>query len=226
VTLEDFLRHFNHFGGPLFVFAILPVAGIVASAVCPCTVPVGIGIAGIAGTSETQNRRSGLLVAIAFFAGIVVNLAMLGALSGRLGAILSESFGRKWALVMAIVSLGAAFAAFAGPRLSVDRLAALRRPGLWGSFAYGFIFGLGTSAAPLLLVLTMAAARHTSGYGALLGLSFGIGRGLPFLLVGLFAGTLTRFIRVARWRNVVQIVSGGALLFVSGYYAWVFASLL
>ncbi len=226
MTLEDFLRHFNNLGGPLFVFAILPLAGIVASAVCPCTVPVGIGIAGIAGTSETQNRRSGFLVAIAFFAGIVVNLAMLGALSGRLGAILSESFGRKWALAMAIVSLAAAFAAFAGPRLPVDRLAGLRRPGLLGTFAYGFIFSLGTSAAPLLLVLTVAAAQHTSGYGALLGVTFGIGRGLPFLLVGLFAGALTRFIRMARWRNVVQILRGSALLFVSGYYAWVFASLL
>jgi len=226
VTLEEFLRHFSHLGGPLFVLAILPLAGVVASAVCPCTIPVGIGIAGMAGTSETQARRSGFMIAVAFFAGIVVNLALLGALSGRLGAILSESFGRYWALAMAAASLIAALVAFRGPRLSVDKLAAMRRPGLLGAFAYGFIFSLGTSAAPLLLVLTVAAARGTAGYGLLLAVAFGVGRGLPFLVAGLFAGAVTRFIQMGRWRRAVQISSGVALLFVSGYYGWVFRNLI
>ena len=225
MTLEEFLRHFSHFGGPFFVFVILPLAGVVASAVCPCTIPVGIGIAGIAGTSESQNRRSGFLIASTFFAGIVANLAILGALSGRLSAVLSEGFGQYWALAMAIFSLIAALVAFWGPRLSIDRLASLRRPGLVGSFAYGFIFSLGTSAAPLLLVLTMAAAQHTSGQGAPLAIAFGIGRGLPFLLVGLFAGALTRFVQMARWRQAIQILSGCALIFVSIYYTKVFLAL-
>ncbi len=85
MTLEDFLRHFNHFGGPLFLLVILPLAGVVASAVCPCTIPVGVGIAGMAGTSEAQNRRNGFRIAAGFFLGIVINLAVLGALSGSLG---------------------------------------------------------------------------------------------------------------------------------------------
>ena len=83
MTLEDFLQHISHFNGPMFLIVVLPLAGVVASAVCPCTIPVGIGIAGMAGTSESQQRRSGFFVAAAFFAGIVVNLAVLGAVSGR-----------------------------------------------------------------------------------------------------------------------------------------------
>lgn len=226
MTLEEFLRHFSHFGRPVFVFAILPLAGIVASAVCPCTIPVGIGIAGIAGTSESQDRRSGFLVAVAFFAGIVVNLAVLGTLSGRFGAVLSESFGRYWALAMAAASLVAALVAFLGPRLSVNKLASMRRPGPLGAFTYGFIFSLGTSAAPLLLVLTVAAAHGTPIYGSLLAIAFGVGRGLPFLVAGLFAGAATQFIQMGRWRRAVQVLSGIALLFVSGYYGWVYSSLL
>lgn len=226
MTLEEFFRHFSHFGGPLFVLLILPLAGIVASAVCPCTIPVGVGIAGMAGTSEAQNRRNGIRIAAGFFLGILVNLAILGSLSGSLGAILGETFGRYWALTMAVASLIAAAIAFRGPQFDIDKLAGLRRPGVIGAFVYGFIFSLGTSAAPLLLVLTIAAAHRTASYGLLLSVAFGVGRGLPFLLIGLFAGTMARFVRMQRWRRAIQILSAAALVFVSGYYGWVFASLL
>ena len=226
MTLEEFLRHFSSFGGPLFLFVILPLAGVVASAVCPCTIPVGIGIAGMAGTSEAQKRRDGVRIAAGFFLGIVANLAILGALSGSLGAILGERFGQYWALTMAIASLIAAAIAFRGPQFDIDKLAGIRRPGVLGAFAYGFIFSLGTSAAPLLLVLTIAAAHRTAAYGLLLSVAFGVGRGLPFLVIGLFAGTMARFVRMQRWRRMIQVLSGTALVFVSGYYGWVFASLL
>lgn len=202
------------------------LAGVLASAVCPCTLPVGLGMAGVVGASENWSRRSGLMIAIAFFTGIVVNLTVLGALAGRLGFILSESFGRYWTLAMALASLVAAVVAFWGPRLKATQLAEMRRPGLAGAFSYGFIFSLGTSVAPLLLLLTVAATQGSSGYGLILAFTFGLGRGLPFLLVGVFAGAVMRFARVGLWRDAVQVVSGSALLFVSGYYTKAFLALL
>jgi len=226
--MEDFLRQFGeslpNAGGAAFLVAV--VAGVLASAVCPCTVPVGIGVATAAGGTESEERRGGLLIAVAFFTGIVLNLTILGALAGRLGAFLTESFGRYWALGMAVVSLVAAVAAFWGPRLRVQRLSALRRPGISGAFAYGFIFSLGTSAAPLLFLLTVATAQAHTQYGLVLALAFGIGRGLPFLVVGLFAGLLMRFAALSRWRRSLQVVSGVALLTVAVYYVRAFAALL
>jgi len=205
---------------------ITVVAGVLASAVCPCTVPVGIGVATAAGSTETEERRSGILIALAFFAGIVINLTLLGALAGQLGAFLTESFGRYWALTMATLSLVAAVAAFWGPRMRIRRLADLRRPGLTGAFTYGFIFSLGTSAAPLLVLLTISTAQARAEYGLLLAFVFGIGRGLPFLMVGVFAGLLMRFAALSRWRRPMQIVSGCALLVVAAYYAQAFNALL
>ncbi len=226
--MEDFLQRFGaslpDASGPALLIAI--AAGILASAVCPCTVPVGIGVATAAGGTEVQDRRSGVFIALAFFVGIVINLTVLGVLAGRLGAFLTESFGRYWALIMAAFSLVAAIAAFWGPRLKVQRLADLRRPGITGAFAYGFIFSLGTSAAPLLLLLTVAAAQAHTQYGLLLAFAFGIGRGLPFLIVGLSAGLLMRFAALSRWRRPLQVVSGCALLLVAGYYARAFTTLL
>lgn len=226
--MEDFLRQFAtslpNAGAAALLVAV--VAGVLASAVCPCTVPVGIGVATAAGGTETQERRSGVFIAVAFFAGIVLNLTILGALAGQLGALLTESFGRYWALGMAAVSFVAALVAFSGPRLRVQRLADLRRPGVSGAFVYGFIFSLGTSAAPLLFLLTVAAAHGRAEFGLALALAFGIGRGLPFLLAGVFAGLVMRFASLARWRRPLQILSGCALLTVSLYYVRAFATLL
>ena len=225
MTLDAFLRDAGSGHGFGIALGISFLGGIVASAVCPCTLPVGLGVAGAAGASEVQTRREGLKVATAFFAGIVINLTVLGALAGRLGVLATESFGRYWALAMAIASLVAAVVAFFGPRLRVKQLESLRRPGLAGSFGYGFIFSLGTSVAPLLLLLTVSAANGRFEHGLLLAFTFGLGRGFPFLVAGLIASAVTRFTRLGHWRRGIQVVSGLALLFVAGYYANTFAAL-
>lgn len=106
MTLDAFLQRFAASlpQGSLWAVIVAIVGGVVASAVCPCTVPVGLGVAGVAGSSARESRRDGFLIALAFFAGIVANLTILGSVAGRFGAILTESFGRYWALGMSLVS--------------------------------------------------------------------------------------------------------------------------
>ena len=229
MMLESLLRSFENMLPHEVLWAALGItflAGIVASGVCPCTLPLSAAVAGVIGNAESQKREYGFAMAAAFFAGIVVNLTVLGALAGQLGSILTESFGRYWSLAMVILSLGAAIIAFRGPHLNVEKLTALRRPGLVGSFGYGFIFSLGTSAAPLLVLLAIATGRGSTLYGIILSFAFGVGRGFPFLLVGLFARSLVRFARISLWRRTIQFISGCALLLVSLYYAQVFVTLL
>lgn len=226
MTLDEFLRHVGSGHGFLVALGVSFLGGMVSSAVCPCTLPVGLGMASVAGASEVQARRQGLKIATAFFAGIVINLTVLGALLGRLGALTTESFGRYWALAMAILSLLAAVAAFRGLGLKLSQLEALRRPGLAGAFGYGFVFSLGTSVAPLLLLFTVSAASGRPEYGFLLAFTFGLGRGLPFLLAGLIGGAVTRFTGLGRWGRAIQVVSGCTLVAVSIYYANTFAALL
>ncbi len=187
---------------------------------------MGLGMAGVVGTSEAWSRRSGLMIALSFFAGIVISLTLLGAMAGHLGALLTESFSRSWALVMALMSFAAAIIALREPGLKVSQLAAVRSPGIIGAFSYGFVFSIGTSVAPLLLLLTLAAAHGRPGYGLALSLAFGLGRGLPFLIVSAFSGAAVRFIRAAAWRRAIHFISVGALLLLGAYYAWVFISLL
>lgn len=228
MTLETFLGQFGgglgH--GGLTALGAAFLAGIMASAVCPCTLPVGLGAAGLAGVSEARSRWEGMRVAGAFFAGIVLNMTLLGAVAGRLGALVTESFGRYWALGMAAISLAAAIVAFCTPRLSIDQLTAWRRPGLAGAFGYGFVFSLGTSVAPLLLLLTVSAAQGRPEAGFWLAFTFGLGRGLPFLLAGAAGSLLAGFTGFAAWRRPIGVASGVVLLLVSAYYAKTFLALI
>ena len=228
MTFDAFLHRFaaslGH--GPFVAFGVAVLAGIMASGVCPCTLPVGLGMAGVIGASESQSRWTGFRVAVAFFVGIVVNLMLLGALAGRLGALLTESFGRYWTLAMALLSLVTAIGVFWAPRLKVHQLAALRKPGLVGALSYGFLFSLGTSPAPLLVLLTVATAQARPDSGLGMAFAFGVGRGLRFLLVGMFAGAVVRLTHIGVWGRALQGLSGCVLLCVSGYYVRAFTALL
>lgn len=224
MTLEQFLQPLAG-QGSLAALGFTFLGGIVASGVCPCTLPMGLGVAGLAGASEARSRYAGLQVAAASFAGIVVSLTALGALAGRLGALATESFGRNWALAMAAASLAAAIVGFWWPRMKMDTLTTWRRPGVLGAFGYGLVFSLGTSVAPLLLLLTIAAAQAPQ-HALLLAFVFGLGRGFPFLLAGIAGSALTGWTRLGVWSRPIQVVSGLALLAVAAYYVDVYRQLL
>ena len=89
-------------------------------------------------------------------------------------------------------------------------------------FVYGLFYTaatLTTSAGPLMLLLTIAAAVGRPLYGAGLSLAYGIGRGLPFLLLGLFAGRIGGWLaRLERTWRIAEVVSGLALIGAGVYF--------
>jgi cytochrome c-type biogenesis protein len=60
-------------------------------------------------------------------------------------------------------------------------------------------------------------------YGVLLALLFGIGRGLPFLVVGLFASSVSKLAQLTWLRKSIQVMSGAALLYLSFYFFRLFS---
>ena len=111
---------------------------------------------------------------------------------------------------------------FAGPELE-------KRGGLSGAFLYGLTYTLATvttGAGPLLLMLTVAAAIGHPLYGAALALAYGIGRGLPFLALGIFAGAGGAWLaRIERLRRPAEVVSGLALVVIGAYFGWLAVAL-
>lgn len=152
----------------------------------------------------------------------IVALGIAAAFAGRLLADWSVAF----AVATAVFSLGAGVAAICAPRIRrrIPAPDVTKRGGASGAFAYGLAYTLATvttGAGPLFLLLTVTAAIGRPAYGALLSVAYGIGRGLPFLLLGVFAGAVGSWLaRVERLRRGAELVSGVALMVIGGYFAW------
>lgn len=97
-----------------------------------------------------------------------------------------------------------------------------QRHGVAGAFVYGIVYSVATittSAGPLILLLTVAAAMGRPAYGLGLSLGYGVGRGLPFLALGLFAGRLSAWIgHLEPARRWIEIASGVVLLALAIYF--------
>lgn len=225
MTLEEFLQPAASGMTPA-TLAVTFLGGILASALCPCTLPAGLGVAGLAGVSENRHRHGGVQVAAAFFAAVVLSLTLLGAFAGQIGALATEAFGRAWAGIMAVLSLAAAVVAWRWPRMKYPTLTAWRRPGVLGTFGYGLVFSIGTSVAPLLVLLAVTAGQGDARYGVLLAFIFGLGRGLPFLVAGVAGSALVAWTRIGSWTRAIQVASSAALLALGIYYGNVFVALL
>lgn len=154
---------------------------------------------------------------------MVLSLLALGiaaSYAGRLFARWSAAF----AFLAAVFSLVAGLAALFGPvvRRRIPDPEIRKRGGIAGAFFYGLLYSIATvttSAGPLLLLLTVAAAIGDPLYGAALSLAYAAGRGMPFLLLGLFAGTVGAWLaRIGPARRIAEIVSGAALIWLAVYF--------
>jgi cytochrome c-type biogenesis protein len=159
------------------------------------------------------------------FTGLVTSLTALDITAANLGHVLTSwdaGFAAAIVIIMLLVGLAAIFGPAIRRHLPNPRIRT--RGGVWGAFVYGLLFAVATitsSAAPLLLLFTVAAAIGQLMYGALISLSYAISRGLPFLLIGLFAGKLGVWLaRTHRAQRVTELVSGVTLLGLPGYFVW------
>lgn len=175
--------------------------------------------------AEDRRRTVCVLVSFAFFAGVVLSLVAIGvaaSLAGRLFSAWSFAFAAATALVSFAAGVGALLAPVI--RAHVTKPNIPNRGGIAGAFLYGLLYTVATvttGAGPLFLLLTVTAAIGRPLYGAALSFAYGIGRGLPFLLLGLFAGAVgTWLARLERFRRATEVVSGVALIAIGGYFTW------
>lgn len=213
---------------PLLAFAVAAVGGLLSTSVCPCTLPTGLALIGYVGSQAEDpaaERRRGARVAVAFFAGVLTSLTALGAAAAAAGRLLVQADAGSSA-AMALISALVGAGALLGPRLRrrIPDPEVRRRGGLTGAFLYGLLYSVATitsSAGPLMLVLTVAVAVGRPLYGAGLSLAFALGRGAPFLILGLFAGQAGGWLaRIERYRRPAEVTSGVALLALAGYFTW------
>lgn len=210
-------------GQLLFALPIALLAGLVSFA-SPCVLPLVPGyLAYVGGMSDpgAERDRSRVLLGVALFVlGFAVVFVAYGAAFGALGLWLvrwQEVVIRVLGVLVIVMGL-----VFIGQFSFLQRtIKPAWRPatGLVGAPLLGIVFGLGWTPCigPTLAAISALSVGSGSPWrGALLGLFYCIGLGIPFLLVALgfdwVAGSVAFLKRHIRVINII----GGALLVVIG----------
>jgi cytochrome c-type biogenesis protein len=171
--------------------------------------------------ADTRSPRARMVLgALLFVLGFTVVFVAFGALFGGLGRLLlqwSDLLTRVLGVVTIVVGVG-----FLGrlPLLQrTTRLSARPAAGLAGAPLLGVVFGLGWTPClgpTLAAVNSLAFSEATAVRGALLGVAYCLGLGVPFVLAALGARWAMGATSVLRRhaRTVTRI--GGAVLVVVG----------
>jgi cytochrome c-type biogenesis protein len=158
--------------------------------------------------------------ALLFVLGFTVVFTSFGAAFGGLGRLLLEQ-QQVISIVLGAVTilLGLAFLGLI-PMLSRERrITRLPRAGLAGAPLLGVVFGLGWTPClgPTLgAINTLAFTEASAGRGALLGFTYCLGLGIPFVLTALGTGRALRVSDFARRHAGTVMKVGGAVLIVIG----------
>jgi cytochrome c-type biogenesis protein len=198
--------------------------------------PAGGGAGGSGGATtavrteadERSPRGRMVLGALLFVLGFTLVFVAFGAAFGGLGRLLLE-YADVIDRVLGVVTIvmGLAFLGWLPFLQRTARLTARPVAGLAGAPLLGVVFGLGWTPClgpTLAAVNSLAYTEATAGRGAVLGVAYCLGLGIPFVLVALgarWAMGATSFLRrhaqtVTRIGGVVLVVVG--VLLVTG--AW------
>lgn len=213
---------------PGYIGYITGLAGAEAAATAPAgpvngsssALPPAGSLAVRSPQTVAAGRRRVLLGAFLFVCGFSAVFVSFGALFGGLGRLLLE-----WAPVLTRVAgvitilMGVAFLGGFSWLQRERRLHHRPTGGLAGAPVLGVVFGLGWTPClgpTLAAVNTLAYAEASALRGALLGLAYCLGLGLPFLAMALGASRALRFSGWARRhaRSVMRV--GGGLLVLLG----------
>jgi len=209
----------------LLAYGIAFAAGVISS-IGPCNLTaIPLIIAYVGGYSLSRVRS--FLISLAFTLGLAITFVGLGVVVALIGGLFGQ-VGTIWYWVVAGICLLIGLSLLGVYELPLpgwlaDRQTALQQRGLAGALALGLVSGLVTSqcATPVLVaILTLVMARGAVLYGATLLFIYALGRGVPIVAAGTFAGVLKGLLGLGRWTTHLERVSGAVIVVVGLYFLW------
>lgn len=208
---------------------VLVFGGGVVTSIGPCNIAMIPLIIGFLGGSQDLNRRRSFLLSATFATGLAITFMLLGVAAALIGSMLGAA-GQTWFYyVVAAVCLVIGLQLLGVLHLSMPSWFAAQRErvawrGVPSALALGLVSGLVASqcATPVLAaVLTYVMAEGAIVYGAVLLFVYALGRGVPIVLAGTFAGVLAGMLAAGRWSNVIEKASGVIVIAVGLYLLWI-----
>ncbi len=219
---QDQLRRLFDAAGPALAFGLAFLGGVLTS-LTPCVyplIPITVSIFG----AKKAGRGEAMALSGLYVLGIGAMYTALGvgaALTGQaFGGVMNNPLVIGFVALVFAVMAASMFGAFelALPSGVQARLNAVGGSGRAGAFAMGLVAGI--IAAPctgpvLTSILLLIAKQGSVALGAGLMLSFALGMGLLFFLIGAFSLSLPKS---GAWMETVKSVFGVALLAAAAIY--------
>jgi cytochrome c-type biogenesis protein len=210
--------------GPLLAAAgVAALVGVIGF-LSPCVLPLVPGylsyVAGLSGDAAKPSQRRMVAGAVLFVLGFTAVFVVQGTVFGALGSTIRDhTLGIERVLGVVTILMGVVFLGGIPVLQREWRVHRLPRAGLVGAPLLGGAFGL--AWAPCLTptfgaVYSMALTQGTAGRGAFLTVCYCLGLGIPFVLVALGFGWVTRGLGFVRRHVRAVSVVGGTLLIVIG----------
>ena len=211
--------------GLLFTYGLAFVKGL-GAVFNPCVYPLIPITLSLIGARGQVSRRQAVRNASLYVLGMAIMYTSLGLLAAGLGKIAGFTFQNAW--LMGFVVL-----VFVMMALSMFGAFELRLPAQWtdsltngrGQAAKVILMGLfsGIVAAPCTAPFVFSLLAYVSNsQDMVLGGStlfvFSLGLGLPFLLLGVFSGAVSRMPRNGPWLVGMKYLFGLVMLAMAAYY--------
>jgi cytochrome c-type biogenesis protein len=217
-------------GGALWVAIPIAVLAGLVSFLSPCVLPLVPGYLGFIGGAVAPRRggaaaaragRSRLVLGVLLFiAGFTVVFMAVNIFGGTIGMF----FVREKDIIMrvmgvVVIFLGLVFIGLFGFAQRTVHPQVRGNLGLVGAPLLGLALGIGWAPCigpTLAVILNMSLDSGSAWRGAVLGLAYSLGLGIPFLLIALGFGWATRSVAFLRRHIRAVNLIGGGLLVVLG----------
>ena len=192
-----------------FLFSFNPVA--------LAAIPVSLAY-----VTKARAPRQALVFGGMFIAGMVLTHVLLGVAAGFGGQGLESLLGRYWGVVLGpwLILMGLLWPGWIRIPFKGLSFRVKRATGSWGAFALGVPFAIAicpVCTPALIVLLGVAAGIGSPIWGALLLLTFALGRAVPIALGAGAMGWLEQLRPLARYQHAFDIVGGLALVLMGLY---------
>lgn len=212
--------------GLLWVLLLVFVSGIGAS-LTPCVYPLIPITISVFGAREASSKLAAFGLSWVYVSGIVVTYTALGLIAASVGRGIGEAMSSPWVLAGIALVLGAMGLSSLGayevglPIALQTKLSEKGGKGVVGAFVMGLLAGLIATpcVGPILVtILVFVAQTQNLVLGAGLLATFALGMGMLFLVLGTFAGLLSKLPTSGPWMVGVKTVFGAVFVVFALYY--------
>ncbi|NIM21976.1 MAG: thioredoxin fold domain-containing protein [Candidatus Latescibacteria bacterium] len=225
--------------GLLLAFLTVFIAGMALN-LTPCVYPmIPITVSYFGGQSRGKSSRT-VFLAILYLLGMAIMYSSLGLIASLTGSLFGSALQNPYVLAfVALVLVGLALSMFGFYEIRIpaklSNVAGTSKQGAMGAFFMGLTVGI--VAAPcigpfVLGLLTFVGESGNPALGFSLFFTLAVGLGLPFVVLAVISGSISKLPKSGEWMEWVRKLFGGILLAMAVYFlkpimaSWLYALVL